>query len=159
MGTGQLTTIDAQLVIRSVGYRGQPLPSLVFDDDRGVVPHADGRVMREGAVVPGEYVAGWIKRGPTGIIGTNKKDAAQTVASVLTDLGSLPPATKRGDLTDLLSDRGVHVVSMQGWSAINAAEIDLGRAHGRDRTTIHDRDALLAHARDQARIDAESNPD
>jgi ferredoxin/flavodoxin---NADP+ reductase len=152
VGTGQLSTIPAQLVIRSVGYRGLGLTGLLFDADRGVIPHEDGRIIRDGTVVAGEYVAGWIKRGPTGIIGTNKKDAAHTVASLFQDLDALPLAAKRGsDLASVLTERGVHVVELRGWSAIDAAEIELGRAHGRNRTTIHSREVLLALARDQAR--------
>ena len=145
VGTGELSTIPAELVVRSVGYRGVALAGLHFDEERGVVPHAQGRVVRNGEVVSGEYVAGWIKRGPTGIIGTNKKDATETVASLLDDLDALPVAPERGrDLAAVLAERGVHVVTLDGWSAIDAAEIELGRLHGRDRTTIHSRDALLA---------------
>lgn len=148
VGTGKLATIPAQLVIRSVGYRGSGIADIPFDAERGVIPHEDGRIIRDGRPVAGEYVAGWIKRGPTGIIGTNKKDAAQTVLSLLHDLAWLPPAAKRGqDLGRALTQRGVKVVTLQGWSAIDRAEIELGRAHGRDRTTIHDRAALLALAR------------
>jgi len=144
VGTGQLSTIAAELVIRSVGYRGLALEGLQFDADRGVIPHVDGRIMCDGEVVAGEYVAGWIKRGPTGIIGTNKKDAAQTVASLLDDLAGLPAATHhKDDLAEVLAARGVPVVTLQGWAAIDAAEIDLGRTRGRDRTTIHTRQALL----------------
>jgi ferredoxin/flavodoxin---NADP+ reductase len=151
VGTGQFTTIAAELVIRSVGYRGVGLSGLHFDAERGVIPHEDGRIVRDGTVVAGEYVAGWIKRGATGIIGTNKKDAAHTVSSLLADLDELPVADRRGtDLTAVLTERGVHVVTLQGWSAINAAEIELGRVHGRHRTTIHSREALLALTRDQA---------
>jgi ferredoxin--NADP+ reductase len=151
VGTGQLSTIPAELVIRSVGYRGLPLAGLRFDADRGVIPHEDGRITHDGAVIPGEYVAGWIKRGPTGIIGTNKKDAAQTVSSLLEDLDGLPIAPRHeADLAAVLAARGVHVVTLQGWSAIDAAEIELGRLHGRDRTTIHSREELLALTRDPA---------
>lgn len=151
VGTGNLDTIPADLVIRSVGYRGQRLPGVHFDVERGVVPHAGGRVTSEGAVVAGEYVAGWIKRGPTGIIGTNKKDAAHTVASLLDDLDILPIATRHDvDLVQTLAKRGVEVVTIDGWAAIDAAEKKLGSQHGRDRTTIHSRDALLRSARGAA---------
>jgi ferredoxin--NADP+ reductase len=144
VGTGQLSSIAADLVIRSVGYRGSALDGMHFDADRGVIPHVDGRIIRDGTVVPAEYVAGWIKRGPTGIIGTNKKDAAQTVTSLLHDLGELPVAANhKDDLAAVLAARGVHVVTLQGWLAINAAETELGRTRGRDRTTIHSREALL----------------
>jgi ferredoxin--NADP+ reductase len=148
VGTGEFSTIAADLVIRSVGYRGLALDGLHFDKARGVIPHVDGRIVRDGTVVPGVYVAGWIKRGPTGIIGTNKKDAAQTVASLLADLDALPAAARGDDdLASVLAARGVRVVTMRGWSAIDAAEIDLGKGRGRDRTTIHNREELLDLAR------------
>ncbi len=151
VGTGEFTEIAANVVIRSVGYRGTALDEVPFDSGRNVIPHTDGRVERDGATVPGEYVAGWIKRGPTGIIGTNKKDAVQTVASLLADAssGALPtPATPTAEAVDaLLVERGVEVVTTAGWRSIDAAERALGATRGRDRTTIHERDALLAAAR------------
>ena len=149
-GTGELTRIDAQLVVRSVGYRGTALDDVPFDAGRNVIPHADGRVERDGAVVPGLYVAGWIKRGPTGIIGTNKKDATATVASLLADAaaGSLPTPQEPGGLDALLAERGVVVVGTAGWRAIDAAERALGATRGRDRTTIHETAALLTAASD-----------
>jgi ferredoxin--NADP+ reductase len=151
VGTGELTTIAAQLLVRSVGYRGLALNGVLFNADRGVIPHIDGRIVHDGVVVPGEYVAGWIKRGPTGVIGTNRSDAAQTVESLLEDLNELPAAPNlKDDLATVLAERGVHVVTMQGWSAIDAAEIDLGRAQGRDRTTIHSRETLFGLTRSQA---------
>jgi len=145
VGTGVLETIPVQLVVRSVGYRGLPLAGLPFDTERHVVPNADGRVVSDGVAVPGEYVAGWIKRGPSGIIGTNKKDASATVASLLADAPTLAPAAEpeREALAALLQSRGVGVITYQGWEAIDAAEIALGASHGRDRTTIHDRDELI----------------
>jgi len=145
-GTGEMLVIPADLVVRSVGYRGMALEGVPFDDAGSVIPHVDGRVHLDGQVVPGEYVAGWIKRGPTGIIGTNKKDAAATVASVLADLPRLPVALK-GDEASFdahLAGRGITVVSTDGWRAIDAAERGLGQSRGRDRTTIHERGDLLA---------------
>ena len=151
MGTGEFTEVAANVVVRSVGYRGTALDEVPFDSGRNVIPHVDGRVERDGAMVPGEYVAGWIKRGPTGIIGTNKKDATATVASLLSDAaaGGLPaPAEPTAEAMDaLLADRGVHVVTTAGWRSIDAAERALGATRGRDRTTIHDRDDLLRAAR------------
>jgi ferredoxin--NADP+ reductase len=145
-GTGQTSTIPAQLVVRSVGYRGLPLDGVPFDADRNVVPSVEGRVVRDGAVVPGEYVAGWIKRGPTGIIGTNKKDAGASVASLLADAPTLPRAPHReaADIDGLLASRGIAVVDADGWRRIDAAEVALGGSRGRDRTTLHDRDEMLA---------------
>lgn len=149
-GTGALATIDAELVVRSVGYRGLPLEPVPFDADANVVPSADGRVLQGGEPVPGEYVAGWIKRGPTGIIGTNKKDASATVASLLADAasGALPRAAEPDPdaVTALLAERGVDVVDVAGWRRIDAAERALGASRGRDRTTLHETDALLAAA-------------
>lgn len=148
-GTGEFTTIAADLVVRSVGYQGMPLAGVPFDDARGVIPHHEGRVVDDGAVVPGEYVAGWIKRGPTGIIGTNKKDAAATVQSLIADAAQLPRAARpdADAVTTHLSERGVHYVNVDGWRAIDAAEIALGESRGRARTTVHDREGLLASAR------------
>src|SRR3712207_2668209 len=74
MGTGEVHVLAADLVVRSVGYRGPPLPGLPVDESSGTVPNEGGRVLRDGAVSPGEYVAGWIKRGPSGVVGTNKHD-------------------------------------------------------------------------------------
>ena len=146
-GTGEFTTISADFVVRSVGYRGTGLDDVPFDARRGVIPNTDGRVERDGMPVAGEYVAGWIKRGPTGIIGTNKKDANATVASLLADRdsGSLPvaPAGTIDEFDALLAGRGITVVTTAGWRAIDAAERALGSPAGRDRTTIHDRQALI----------------
>ncbi|MEZ5117041.1 MAG: hypothetical protein R2737_12320 [Candidatus Nanopelagicales bacterium] len=145
-GTGELSSIPAQLVVRSVGYRGMPLEGVPFDAARNVIPSSDGRVLDGDAVVPGLYVAGWIKRGPTGIIGTNKKDAAQTVTSLLEDAeaGRLPEPTEAGDVVPLLEDRGIDVVTFDRWKAIDAAEVALGGTNGRARTTLHDRAEMLA---------------
>jgi ferredoxin--NADP+ reductase len=147
-GTGEKTTLPAQLVLRSVGYRGAPLPGVPFDERAGVIPHEEGRVQRDGGTASGEYVVGWIKRGPTGVIGTNKSDAKGTVASILADLPVLPAAPQRDPdaLTDLLEQRGVRVVTWQGWEAIDTAEQELGEAAGRKRIKIFDLEALHAAA-------------
>jgi ferredoxin--NADP+ reductase len=92
-GTGEFETLDAQLVLRSVGYQSVPLPGVPFDAATHTVPNAGGRVLSEtGEPLPGEYVAGWLKRGPTGVIGTNKADAAETVQALLADLAGGPEA-------------------------------------------------------------------
>jgi ferredoxin--NADP+ reductase len=148
-GTGEFTEIPADLVVRSVGYRGTSIGTVPFDSARNVIPHVDGRVQAGGQPVSGQYVAGWIKRGPTGIIGTNKKDAAATVASLLSDAesGPLPEPSRPGGIDELLAERGVDVVSTGGWRAIDRAERALGAERGRDRTTIHETAALLAASR------------
>ena len=139
VGTGELDVVPADLVVRSVGYRGHPLPGLPLEG--GTVPHEAGRVLRAGVPSRGEYVAGWIKRGPTGVVGTNKHDARETVASLLSDAasGRLVPGGGDGDWTA----RVPHRVLLADWRAIDAAEIALGAVHGRARTTIHDRQQLL----------------
>jgi ferredoxin--NADP+ reductase len=148
VGTGETETVAADLVLRSVGYRGVPFPGLPFDDRRAVVPNQGGRVVRDGEPVPGEYVAGWIKRGPTGVIGTNKHDAQETITALLEDLPSLPtpPETDPGAVVALLESRGVQVVVWDGWRAIDDAEAELGRAQGRQRVKISDRATLLSTA-------------
>lgn len=148
VGTGETTCLEAQMVLRSVGYRGLPLPGLPFDPDSGVVPNEDGRVLRDGVVVPGEYVTGWIRRGPTGVIGTNKHDAHETVASVLADAASLrrAPVREPEALPTLLAERGVTVVTWEGWCAIEQAEAELGQASGRERAKLADRAELLRAA-------------
>ncbi len=147
-GTGEYETIPAQMVLRSVGYKGQGLAGLPFDERNGTIPHEAGRVMREGEQVPGEYVAGWIKRGPTGVIGTNKSDASETITSLIADAPNLQPAPERDShvLIKLLEDRGVPVVDWEGWVGIDAAERALGQAQGRERIKIAERELLLGHA-------------
>ena len=148
-GTGELTRIPVDLVVRSVGYRGTELPGVPFDDSANVIPHVEGRVQRDGANVPGEYVAGWIKRGPTGIIGTNKKDATATVASLLADAPGLPrsPRGAPEEFDAFLANRVSQTVDVAGWRAVDQAERALGATRGRARTTIHERDDLLGAAR------------
>ena len=148
VGDGNMSTIEAQMVLRSVGYRGVAMAGLPFDERSGTVPNAAGRVLLDGKPVSGRYVAGWIKRGPTGVIGTNKKDARETVTSLLEDAPLLPRAAiQDGDgLVRLLAERGIRTVSWEGWRAIEAAEAMLGAERGRTRARITGRDALLRAA-------------
>ena len=148
-GTGELDVVPADLVVRSVGYRGHPLPGLPIDERSGTVLHQSGRVLRDGRPSPGEYAAGWIKRGPTGVVGTNKHDARETVAGLLADAaaGTLRPGGDVDDLVTTLVARGVEPVLLSNWRAIDAAETALGATRGRARTTLHERGALLAAAR------------
>ena len=148
-GTGEYEVLPTDLVVRSVGYRGQGLPGLPVDARTGTVPNEEGRVLREGAPSAGEYVAGWIKRGPSGVVGTNKHDARETVASLLADAeaGVIGPHGDRDDLVDTLRARGAEPVLLEDWRAIDAAEVALGATRGRARTTMHEREALLAAVR------------
>ncbi|MDX6330252.1 MAG: ferredoxin/flavodoxin---NADP+ reductase [Streptomycetaceae bacterium] len=146
-GTGRYEEIGAQLVLRSVGYRGVPLTGLPFDEGRGVVPNEEGRVLRDGARSPGEYVAGWIKRGPTGVIGTNRPCAKQTAAALVADAPMLLRARKvPGDPLDGLRTLGQDPVAWPGWLAIEAAEAALGRTLERATVKIPDWPGLLTAA-------------
>jgi ferredoxin--NADP+ reductase len=145
VGTGQLERLPVQMVVRSVGYRGLPVDGLPFDAAGGVIPHEHGAVQSAGRPVPGVYVAGWIKHGPNGLIGTNRKDALDTVTTLFADLPGLPPAPHRNtdELLAFLQGRGVHVVDWTGWQQIDAAEIVKGLPAGRSRVKIHDWTELL----------------
>jgi ferredoxin--NADP+ reductase len=143
VGTGHIERIPVDVVIRSVGYRGVSLPGVPFDHDRGVIAHEQGRVMGPQGAIPGLYTAGWIKRGPTGIIGTNKKDAVETVTTLIDDLtaGLIP---RRQHDEDLFAGDSAHIVDVAGWRRIDAAEKALGHTYSRERTTIHQRDVAMS---------------
>lgn len=155
-GTGEYEELPAQMVLRSIGYRGVELRGLPFDTARGVVPNEDGRVLRAGRPCPGEYVAGWIKRGPTGVIGTNRPDAKQTAAALIEDadaglLGAGSGGSLNGtDPLDALRARGFEPVPWTGWLAIEAAEAALGQSLGRQAVKIPDWEGLLSAARESA---------
>lgn len=151
VATEEREVVPCGLVFRSVGYRGAGIPGVPFDEGSGTIPNVGGRVLdAAGAALPGVYCAGWIKRGPTGVIGTNKKDAAETVDALLEDaragrLGGC--AVSAGDVDALLAERGIEVVTYAGWEAIDAAERSLGEPLGRPRVKLTSWDALRAAAR------------
>ncbi|BCM71893.1 MULTISPECIES: FAD-dependent oxidoreductase [Streptomyces] len=146
-GTGRYEDVPAQLVLRSVGYRGVPLEGLPFDPASGTIPHREGRVLRDGVPSPGEYVAGWIKRGPTGVIGTNRPCAKETVTSLLADAPALGRADVPADPVEALRAAGAAPVSWDGWLAIERAEAELGARLGRGVVKLADWDTLLGAAR------------
>jgi ferredoxin--NADP+ reductase len=144
--TEEHETLECGLVFRSVGYRGVPLPDLPFDERRGTIQNEAGRIAGEAAA----YCAGWIKRGPTGIIGTNKKDASETVAALLQDVeqGRL---AHRDDVSSetveaLLLERGVSPVVYAGWTSIDERERTAGEKLGRPRVKLRTWDDLLEAA-------------
>ena len=144
--------IPCQLVFRSIGYRGTALEGVPFDERHAVIPNDRGRVLGEdGEPLTGEYVVGWIKRGPTGIIGTNKRDAQETVDLLLEDLdaGRLldPPEPERGALEALLAERVPELVPYAGWEAIDRAEKEAGEPHGRPRVKLCSFEELLEASR------------
>ncbi|AXE76506.1 FAD-dependent oxidoreductase [Streptomyces atratus] len=143
---GTYEDIDAQLVLRAVGYRGLPLPGLPFDPARGTVPHLAGRVLRDGVPSPGEYVAGWIKRGPTGVIGSNRSCAKETVTSLLDDATLLAGRPSAPDPVAALRAWGLRPVEWDGWLSIERAEAVLGRSLGRGPVKIPDWAGLLSAA-------------
>jgi ferredoxin--NADP+ reductase len=143
--TGETETIPAGLVLRSVGYKGVPLPGVPFDERTGTIPNDRGRA--EGA--ERTYAAGWIKRGPSGVIGTNKKDATETVEQLLADAraGKLASVESSLSLETLLEERGVNFVAYEGWQAIDAAERGAGEPLGRPRVKLTSWEQLLEAGR------------
>jgi ferredoxin--NADP+ reductase len=143
--------IPCSLVFRSVGYRGVGLPGVPFDERAGVIPNREGRVVDgDGEPLPGVYCAGWIKRGPTGVIGTNKKDATETVDRLLEDAlaGRLQNSGAPADgVLELLQERGVDVVAYAGWESIDLRERGRGEEQGRPRIKLCSWDELLAASR------------
>jgi ferredoxin--NADP+ reductase len=144
MPTAERETLPCGLVFRSVGYQGVELPSVPFDAATGTIPNEGGRVE------PGIYCAGWIKRGPTGVIGTNKKDAVETVQLLLEDAAAgrleAKPDASAVAVDALLAERGVQVVEHDGWMAIDEAERAAGEKTGRPRIKLSTWDELLAAA-------------
>ncbi|MGN6252457.1 MAG: FAD-dependent oxidoreductase [Marmoricola sp.] len=144
VGTGETEVLSASMVLRSVGYRGVPLPGLPFDPASATVPHTAGRVE------PGVYVAGWIKRGPSGFLGTNKACAEESVASLLADLDAgllASPAGDRAAFRALAAERRPGLVDAAGWRAIDAAERAAGAREGRPRVRFTDVAAMVAASR------------
>jgi len=150
VATGKETALPVGLVFRSVGYRALPLNGVPFDERHAVIPNERGRVQATagGAMVPGSYVAGWIKRGPSGVIGTNKPDAVETVGCLLEDAdrGALPdPMSPDPEaIVALLASRGVDVVSWRDWQTLDAQECGAGATRGAPREKITDTGEMLA---------------
>ena len=143
VGTGEFEVLPVQMVLRSVGYRGVQVPGVPFDEKRGVIPNESGRVT--GRV--GEYTAGWIKRGPSGVIGTNKADAVESVKLLLADAqdGTFQPVVEQpdGSIDALLQGKAVDVVTLADWKALDAHELTTGQAQGRPRAKVADKAQML----------------
>jgi ferredoxin--NADP+ reductase len=141
VATGEKELLECDVVFRSVGYRGVELPGVPFDERSGTIPNERGRVS------PGVYVAGWIKRGPSGVIGTNKKDATETVELLLEDLrDELRKGRSAEEIDALLLDRGVRLVLYPGWTTIDELERAAGEKLGRPRVKLCTWDELLEAA-------------
>jgi ferredoxin--NADP+ reductase len=154
-------TIPAGLVFRAIGYRGIPLPGVPFDERGGVIPNEGGRVidLETGEPVPGEYVVGWIKRGPSGVIGTNKKDAQETVDAMLADLLAAgdgaasrhaPDAPDPAAVESMLRERQPELVTYAGWTEIDKHERALGEPAGRPRVKLTRIEEMLRVAASQS---------
>jgi ferredoxin--NADP+ reductase len=147
-GTGELETLPVGLVVRAVGYRSEPLPDVPFDARKAIVPNDKGRVLdpATGRPLAGLYVTGWIKRGPTGLIGSNKPDGAETAAAMLEDLATTPPAPEwQPEAVDrLLAVKGVRRVDFDDWRRLDKLEIERGRAQGRPRVKLARVEEMLA---------------
>lgn len=135
VATSQTVELPCGLVFRSVGYKGVPLPGVSFDERAGIIPNRKGRCLAGEDPLPGMYVTGWIKRGPSGIIGTNRADSVETVESILEDLSKVPASPKPGaaGLRDILRAQGVRIVSYHEWQTIDAAERSRGQPQGKPR--------------------------
>ncbi|MFE7746002.1 FAD-dependent oxidoreductase [Nocardia sp. NPDC057455] len=149
--TDRTESIGASLVLRSIGYRGERIGELPFDERRGVVPNEHGRVIGDdGAMLSGVYVSGWIKRGPRGVIGSNRIDSEETVELLLADFTAgklVAPQADRAALKALLAERQADLVDRAGWRAIDQAEKTAGKSAGRPRVKFTTREDLLKAAR------------
>lgn len=147
-GTGRIHELPTGLVVRSIGYQGMPLPGTPFDAKRAIVPNQAGRVLgADGAQAPGLYVTGWIKRGPSGLIGTNKACAKETTDGLVADAEKLPAPTLTPDvLAGLLAERRVRVVGYDAWRSIDTAETARGAPKGKVRDKFTSVAELLAAA-------------
>ncbi len=151
VGTGKTEELGTGLVLRSVGYRGVPLPDVPFDETRGVIPNRAGRVLSVpgGDPLPGEYVVGWIKRGPSGVIGTNKACANETVVTMIDDAARLCVAsgkvTNPDPILSILDERSPDYVTADDWRRLDAAEIARGERAGRPRVKFVRVDEMLEY--------------
>lgn len=147
VGTGSCEAIPTDLVLRAVGYKGVALPDVPFDEHSGTIPNVAGRIHdpQTGLRVPREYVAGWAKRGPSGVIGTNKPDAVETVKQMVADINNSPPAPNREPVAieQLLFSRGVRYIDRDEWLRIDERERDLGNQQKRPRVKMSSRNFLL----------------
>jgi ferredoxin--NADP+ reductase len=149
-GTGEFVDWPVQAVYRAVGYRSENLAGIPFDDTQAVVPNDGGRVIDiEGDPLPGTYVTGWIKRGPVGLIGHTKSDAAQTIELLLSDVDQLvaPPEPEREAVDRYLAGRGIEFTTWEGWEQLDEHELALGEAAGRTRIKVVPRDEMVRISR------------
>lgn len=148
--TGVRETIEVQALYRAVGYFGSPLEEIPFDDTRGVIPNEQGRVLdAHGDRVPGVYATGWIKRGPTGLIGHTKSDAMETLECLMEDAAEwwTPESPDAAAITELLHERHVPFTTVEGWHRLDARELELGSEGGRERVKVVPREEMTRISR------------
>ncbi len=137
VGTGVFETYDIGLVLRSIGYKGVPVPGLPYDDKKGTIPNSEGRIVdAQLKPIPGLYVVGWAKRGPSGVIGTNKPDSIDTARRLLEDAQNkitLPGANICKDVSDLFKEKKLQTVSFEDWKKLDQIEMDRGKSSGKVR--------------------------
>lgn len=171
VGTGDFSSIDAGLIVEAIGYHGRALPSVPFHEPTGTIPNEEGRVLTEpgGERLPGLYVAGWIKRGPTGLIGTNKGCATDTVARMEEDLDQVGPERDQEAIVDLLRSRSIRFISTADWQKLDQYELGEGARLGKVREKLLSLtealsvldDAAFSTKHDASQVDAtspEANP-
>jgi len=143
-GTGEITDWDVQAVYRAVGYRSTAIADLPFDDHAAVVPNDGGRVLDlDGERVAGTYVTGWIKRGPVGLIGHTKSDAAETVGHLLAETTATATSRTTAHVDAFLVERGIEVTDLDHWQRLDAHEVALDEAEGRLRVKVAGREEML----------------
>jgi len=148
--TGEFTDWPVEAVYRAVGYLSSHLADLPFDHHAGVVPNDGGRVLDiDGVIIEATYVSGWVKRGPVGLIGHTKSDAAETIANLLDDLPTIPPPEDANldAILAHLSSNGVDYTTWREWQRLDAHEIALGEAQGRERVKVVPREEMIAACR------------
>ncbi len=152
-GSGRTETLDVDLVFKAVGYRGTPLPGVPFREDWGILPNDEGRLLTapDGDVVPGQYVVGWAKRGPSGLIGTNSPDSIATVKKMIEDIDGVAappdPAREPGAIVELLRERSIDFVSFDDWNRLDEDEVRLGAERGKVREKYTDVDSMMTAVR------------
>ncbi|WP_424466037.1 FAD-dependent oxidoreductase [Pseudoclavibacter helvolus] len=149
-GTGEFVEHQVQAVYRAIGYFGSPLPGVPFDEHHGVIPNHEGQVWDDdNQQVNGMYATGWIKRGPIGLIGHTKSDALETVTHLVADQGNwwTPADPSEASVVALLESRGVKFTDLEGWRRLDAHELALGAANGRERIKVVDRDEMTRISR------------
>ena len=149
-GTGKFTEWPVQAVYFATGYRSDAVDGVPFNQDKNVINNDGGHVIdAAGAVVPGLYTTGWIKRGPVGLIGNTKSDATETIGMLLADAasGTLPSPSSAADITEVFAERGIAYLTWQDWQRLDAAERALGEREGRERKKFVEWEDMVSHSR------------